>query len=215
MRSARFLTLLVFAAAGCTVEVDYGNTRFKCPDGSCPGDSVCIAGMCEAPGAPDAALPNLLGNGTLEVGQDPWTPFAGTFRGTTNMPHSGLRAAVICKTATGTPELFTIYQDAIKATPIAVGTRFRGSIFVRASFMSGESPPPSLKLVLRERGGAQPQRDHSGPVVMPITTTWAELTIEATIADPGRTDLHFIVWPGVALDGVCFAIDDGNLWQTN
>lgn len=228
------VVLAVFTA--CTVEVDYGATRFRCPDGTCPGGQVCIANLCEptdvtvdaalpatdaatprdgsAPDAtPDAALPNLLPNPGIEGNINPWTAFAGSPRFTMTSPHGGAGALVGCKDPTGMPDLFTVYVDPIATAPTLVGTHYQGSVWVRKSFMAGEEAPPTLQLVLRERGGSQPLRDHPGPLVSGITTTWVQLTVDATITDPGRTGLNFILWPGNVADGVCFAVDDGNLWE--
>jgi len=48
---------LVLGLSSCTVDADYGGTRFRCTDGRCPADQLCIAGFCE-PTMPivDAAL---------------------------------------------------------------------------------------------------------------------------------------------------------------
>lgn len=238
MKSVAVLGLaLTFALAGCLVEVDYGHTSFQCPDGRCPGDQLCIANMCVAQNVPDAGptldstsapdgspdsmvvvdsavmmpdatLPNLLSNSGLEVGFDPWTPFVATFRGTIMTPHGGLRAVVVCKDPTGTNDLFTAYADVVNGPAVPVGARFRASVWVRKSFAAAEAAPPYLKLVLRERGGALPNRDVSGPVVMPITTNWVQLTSELTVTDPGRTQINVLIWPGDTADGVCFAFDD-------
>ncbi len=228
------LAIGLAVCTACTVEVDYGATRFRCPDGTCPSGQVCIANLCEpttvtvdaavdadaAPGdgsvpdaMPDAALPNLLPNPGIEGNINPWTAFAGSPRFTTTAPHGGAGALVGCKDATGMPDLFTVYVDPIAAAPTLMGTHYQGSVWVRKSFAAAEAAPPTLQLVLRERGGSQPLRDHPGPVVGSITTTWVQLTVDATITDPGRTSLNFIIWPGNVADGVCFAVDDGNLWE--
>ncbi|MCC6996373.1 MAG: hypothetical protein IT370_17310 [Deltaproteobacteria bacterium] len=234
------LAVVLAVSAACTVEVDYGATRFRCPDGTCPSGQVCIANLCQPTLSPldaavasdgagagdgatsdaspadaslDAALPNLLPNPGIEGNINPWTAFAGSPRFTTTSPHSGAGALVGCKDATGMPDLFTVYVDPIATAPTLMGTRYQGSVWVRKSFAAAEEAPPTLQLVLRERGGTQPLRDHLGPAVGPITTTWVQLTVDATITDAGRTGLNFIIWPGDVADGVCFAVDDGNLWR--
>jgi hypothetical protein len=212
---------LVLAQAGCVVDVDYGATRFRCPDGvTCPQGQSCMANLCVPGGtlpdasvdardsAPDAALPNLLSNPGLEVGNDPWTAFAATFRPTTMTPHSGLRSIVVCKDATGTLDLFTAYADIVNGPAVPMGAHFRASVWVRKSFDALETAPPSIKIVLREKGGSVMQRDHSGPEVTPLTTTWVQLVADTTVVDPGRTQLNFLIWPGDVADGTCFAFDD-------
>ena len=43
--------LLVVLATGsaCSVDVDYSNTEFRCPDGACPSGFECVESRCVAP----------------------------------------------------------------------------------------------------------------------------------------------------------------------
>jgi hypothetical protein len=46
MRTWLQLAALCLLAAGCKVDVDFANTRFKCTDGTCPGGYQCVEDIC-------------------------------------------------------------------------------------------------------------------------------------------------------------------------
>jgi hypothetical protein len=229
---------VVAAGAGCVWDPDWSGSAYRCETGECPSGMICVAQRCvsEKPGdsdagevdagldaavdgAPDAApdagpLVNLISNPGAEDGLTGWIAYESELRLTPNTPHSGAQAIVVCKDPPRMANtLFTVYRDFGSAATIAQGQRYVAEIWVRASFRSEnepptELPPPSLHLRLRERGGAQNFKDHVGPAVSPITTTWVRLTVEGTIEQADRTGLSLIVWPGDVPDDRCFAVDD-------
>jgi hypothetical protein len=219
--------LALIVLSGCHLSADYGGTSYKCAGASdCPGGQTCSqAGMCVVPGAVDAAPvidaawpDNLMPNPDMELGLDgTWDAYNGVLRTSNTDPHGGTTAIVACKTADMTNSYFSAYADALDMlTPGAIpqGALFRMRLWIRASHMATELPPPRIHLVIREAGGATAQTDHMGAFTMPVDTTWVMLAAEAMIDQPDRTRVTMIVTPEDDVpDTTCFAIDDAYAGQ--
>lgn len=164
----------------------------------------------------DAPWPaNIALNAGMENGMADWTPYLATGASVTSGQRSGARAYKICKTATGATSDYSVYEDVINTTSsgtISAGDHYVARLWVRATGV--EPAPPSLRLTLRERGGAAALLDHDGPTLSPVPTTWTELTAEGTIAQADRVYLVLIGLAVDAPDGSCFLIDDAyvGLW---
>jgi len=217
--------LLVAAILGGGCQFDGGlGTGFLCPTGECPPGQVCEQGVCTLGGAqPDAAdigdaadirdaadmadaalSPNLVDNPGMEDGIEPWTAF-NSLLATNAGGHSGVAELQVCAGATGD---FTVYQDVLKAPveQIPKGQAFAASAWVRAS---GAAPtPPSMKLTIRETGGAAERADHDGPEVLAIGDAWVQLQAAGTVQESDRENLIVIVWGLGGGDTTCFAVDD-------
>lgn len=217
--------LLVAAVLGGGCQFDGGlGTGFLCPTGECPPGQVCQQGVCTLGGAsPDAAdigdaadirdgadmadaalAPNLVDNPGMEDGIEPWTAFNALLDQSAG-GHSGETELKVCAGATGD---FTVYQDVLKAPGelIPKGQGYVASAWVRAS---GSAPsPPSMKLTIRESGGAAERADHDGAEVPGIGDTWVELQAAGTVQESDRENLIVIVWGLGGGETACFAVDD-------
>lgn len=214
----------VLVVAGCQFDGGQGD-GLLCPTGECPAGQVCRGGVCAidlgaADGAPvvdagdrtDGAAgpdagngPNLVDNPGMEDGTSPWTPFQARLE-ETGEPHGGEDALLVCNQ--GADGVFTVYQDVVKAPaePILAGASYRASVWVRAA--AGGPAPGSMKLTIRESGGAIERTDHDGAVAIAVGSPWMQLQATGTIEQADRENVIFIVWGLQSDDTACFAIDD-------
>lgn len=221
MRAAALVAALLLA--GCQFDGGLGD-GLLCPTGECPGGQACIEGVCRSGGGgldaatppdaggdldgtvtPDAAVgANLVANPGMEEGIDPWTPFNSTLAESAE-EHSGMQSLQVCNGSTGA---FTVYQDVVKSPgeEIVPGTGYTASVWVRAG--EGAEPPATMKLTIRESGGASVRADHDGPEVGGVTGAWVQLQASGTIQESDRDNVILIVWAVEAADSACFATDD-------
>ncbi|HEY8146444.1 MAG TPA: carbohydrate binding domain-containing protein [Kofleriaceae bacterium] len=219
MRAAALVAALL---AGCQFNGGLGE-GLLCPTGECPDGQACVAGVCTSGGGPDAATlldaaadgdaavttdaavgGNLVANPGMENGIDPWTPFNATLAESSE-GHSGMQSLLVCNETSGA---FTVYQDVIKAPgeEITAGTAYTASAWLRRD--GGAEPPVTVKLSIRESGGAAPRADHDGAEVGGVTDAWIQLQASGTIQESDRDNVILIVWAVESPDGACFATDD-------
>lgn len=218
----RAVALVAALLAGCQFDGGLGD-GLLCPTGECPDGQACVAGVCSRSGGIDAATPpdagadrdaavtpdaavgvNLVVNPGMEDGTDPWTPFNSTLAESGD-EHTGLHSLLVCNGSTGD---FTVYQDVVKAPAQAIveGTSYAASAWVRA--VTAGPAPGTMKLTVRESGGAAPRADHDGPAVADIGDGWIQLQAAGTIQESDRENVILIVWALEAGDTACFATDD-------
>lgn len=238
----RFL-LATLALAACSVRADWSQ-GFRCEDGVCPAGEMCIDGFCridafdapapDAPaGAPDATVipdapppdagppdatplpPNLLQNGDLELGLAHWYEYQSIASVSTNTPHGGLQSIKFCKDATAPTDYMSGFTHAVTDGLVPQGARYVASVWVRASFLPEDLPPPILYATLREEGGASPYRDENSVAVTTLTTEWIQLDVELTVLEADRSYVTLIVWPSsnTVPDGTCYVVDDAYVYQ--
>lgn len=217
MRVALPLALALWA--GCRFDGGFG-TGLLCPTGECPAGQVCTDGVCglaspddagvidageSADGsAPDAAdEANLVDNPGMEDGIEGWFSYNSTHT-VDGDPHGGTSAMLVC--ADADPD-FSLYQDIIDPPePVPQGQAYQAAVWVRAE---PDAPAPgSVKLTIRERGGATDLLDHDGTPIALVGTDWMQLQAEGMIQEADRTTLILVVWGLAASAGDCFAVDD-------
>jgi hypothetical protein len=207
--------------AGCQFDGGLG-TGLLCPTGECPAGQVCRDGVCTTSGGqtPDASAQdageradsapsdgggggNLIENPGMENGTASWTAYNGVHT-TAGEPHGGERSLLVC--ADTTPD-FTVYQDILgPSDQVPQGAVYSARVWVRGEL--GVPQPGTVMLSIRERGGEKLLLDHSSIDVPLADTEWIELEVTATVQEPDRTNVIFIVWGLSATPGDCFAIDD-------
>ena len=219
--------LLLALVAGCQFDGGLG-TGLLCPTGECPAGESCVDGRCTAgSGGSDAAIsdgasggqdasqetdamtqlgPNLVTNPGMEDGIEPWTPYNATLD-SIDVRHGGIQGLRVSTESSGD---VTVYQDVIK-TPLEIpqGQHYLASIWVRA--VEGRTPPVSMKLTIRESGGAVEKADHDGPEVAGPGTDWVLLQASASIDQPDRDNVILIVWGLESAAPAGFAADDAVL----
>lgn len=221
--------MVVLVWGGCSLVVDTTGLSSGARDGgeapradgdvqtpndaaSFEGSNSLDAGGTDAlPDAGDGSTiaigPNLLPEGTFEVagGAGCGPRFMAT-NGTLTLvanPHSGATACQVCSTG---PTLFTIdlFGAFVEATQ---GQTYRAKVWVK-----GGATPPAKGVLVRVRlypveGGPLQPTPFPSPTVVD-STTWKQLTNEATATGDRRVNIYIAVDEPPPGADTCFLVDD-------
>jgi hypothetical protein len=194
----------------CRPEGSPGGPDAAPGSGDVDADDSDGAPVPDATAADAAGPPNLVSDPGFEASEDGWIGYLATTSLTSTDPHSGAHALRICKDATGHRSFFSVYRDLVvdDAAQVPQGAHYRAEAWIRPSASPSDVAPSFVAPSLRERGGSQPFVNHYGPDLVPVTSTWTLVTVDAIISDADRTGLSLILETGSEADGTCFHVDD-------